>query len=294
MFRRLIRSSDAAGLALSLTFLVGGCVSPPERIDRTAETHAANDPASLLRIGDAAASSGDMTTATSFYRRAAELQPGNADAALSYARSLASSGHADDAIAALQTAQTQAQAQPQTGGNDRLRVAAALGKLLVLAHRPTEAVAVFREALADGPSTPGLLIGLGVALDASRDFPAAQAAYRQALSLRPDSIAARNNLALSTALQGDTAQALASLHRLRDHVAETGGQASDLATIDGNLALVYAMRGNMQQAREASAGTVPDRHDQAENMKFYATLAQGAPVSGAAESSGLTPAAPAD
>ena len=288
MFRRPVRPSNRVGLALPLALLLGGCVSPPERIDRSAEIHAADDPAALLRIGDAAASSGDMASATSFYRRATELRPGNADAALSYARSLASSGHADDAITALQTAHAQA------GGNDRLRVAAALGKLLVLEHRPTEAVAVFREALTDGPATSGLLIGLGVALDASRDFPAAQAAYRQAISLEPNSVAAHNNLALSIALQGDTAQALALLHSLRDHVAETGGPASSLETVDGNLALVYAMRGNMQQARAAEAGTVPDRLDQVENMRFYATLAQGAPVSGAAESSGLLPAAPAD
>ncbi len=288
ILRRIVYPSRSAKLLLSLTALLGGCVSPPERIDQTAEQRAVNDPASLLRIGDAAASSGDMATATSFYRRATELQPDNADAALAYARGLTSDGHTTEAMTALRTALA------RTNDDSAVRIAAALGKLLVLAHRPSEAVAAFRQALTIRPATPGLLVGLGVALDASRDFQAAQTAYRQAIALEPESIAARNNLALSTALQGDTMQALASLRSLRNHVAESGGQASDLATIDGNLALVYAMRGNMRQAGEAAAGAARNTRELAENMKFYSELAQYAPASGALDSSGLAGAAPAD
>ncbi len=249
---------------------------------------AANDPAALLRIADAAASSGDEATAASFYGRATALQPGDADVALGYARALASQGRIADAVLALQAA------LPHASRDGTRRLAAALGRLLILSHRPTEAVATFRQALADVPNTPALLIGLGVALDASRDHAAAQDAYRRALAVEPESVAAGNDLALSTALQGDTNTALTSLRRMRDRVAETGGQASDLATIDGNLALVYALRGNLKRAREAGAGAVPDSRDLAGNMRFYSELAAYPPGSGAVDSSGLAGDAPTD
>ena len=242
----------------------------------------------MLRIADAAAASGDEATAASFYGRAAALQPGNVDIALGYARALASQGRIADAVAALQAA------MPQTSGNGTRRLSIALGRLLILSNRPTEAVAAFQQALADAPNTPALLIGLGVALDASRDHAAAQAAYRHALAIEPTSIAARNDLALSTALQGNTGAALVSLRRVRNRVAEAGGQASDLATIDGNLALVYAMRGNLRRAGEVGVGAAPDARDLAGNMQFYSELAAYPPLNGAADSSGLAGAAPTD
>lgn len=79
ILRRILFPSRAAKLLLSLTAMLGGCVSPPERRDQTAEQRAVNDPASPVRIGMPPR---DMATATSFYRRATELQPDNADAAL--------------------------------------------------------------------------------------------------------------------------------------------------------------------------------------------------------------------
>lgn len=282
------RSRHAWLAALLAPALLGGCVSPPPRVNQAAETRAANDPVAMLRIADAAAASGDEATAASFYGRAAALQPGNVDIALGYARALASQGRIADAVAALQAA------MPQTSGNGTRRLSIALGRLLILSNRPTEAVAAFQQALADAPNTPALLIGLGVALDASRDHAAAQAAYRHALAIEPTSIAARNDLALSTALQGNTGAALVSLRRVRNRVAEAGGQASDLATIDGNLALVYAMRGNLRRAGEVGVGAAPDARDLAGNMQFYSELAAYPPLNGAADSSGLAGAAPTD
>lgn len=268
--------------------LLGGCVSPPARVNQAAETRAASDPAAMLRIADAAASSGDEATAASFYARAAALQPGNADVALGYARALVAQGRVAEAAASLQAA------LPRTSRDGTRRLSVALGRLLILSHRPTEAVAAFRQALAEAPDSPALLIGLGVALDASRDHAAAQDAYRRALAIEPTSIAASNDLALSTALGGDTGAALASLRAVRNRVAETGGQASDLATVDGNLALVYAMRGNLRRAGEAGVGAAPDARDLAGNMQFYSELAAYPPDSGAADSSGLTGAGPTD
>ena len=273
---------------LLLSSFLAGCVSAPPRVNQAAELRAANDPGSLTRIGDAASSSGDQATAISFYRRAVELQPGDADATTRYARALAEQSRTTEAIEALRTSIPHADA----AGSGRL--SAMLGKLLIMTHRPSEAVSVFREALARTPDMANLLIGLGVALDASRDFTAAQEAYRRAIVLEPTSIAARNDLALSTALQGDTGAAVTALTSLRDEVARAGGKPADLAMIDGNLALVFAMHGDMGQAGTAGGRATSDAGDLAGNMRFYSALAPDAPVSGTLDSRGLTGNAPAD
>ncbi|MBE7213289.1 MAG: tetratricopeptide repeat protein, partial [Gluconacetobacter diazotrophicus] len=208
---------------------LAGCVSPPSRVDTAAEERIARDPRAMMHIADTASASGDQNTAAAFYRRAVVLRPDDPAPALGLARSLAAQNRTGEAVAVLQDA------LPRMDGADANRLRAALGQLLIAAHRPSEAVAVLRVALARTPDVPALLIGLGVALDANRDFPAAQDAYRRALAIEPNSIAARNDLALSTALNGDPAGALAALQALRDRIVEQGGQAGDLATVDGNL-----------------------------------------------------------
>jgi Flp pilus assembly protein TadD len=278
----LVTAPILAALALA------GCVSPPSRIDAAAEQRAASNPRAMLHIADAAASSGDVTTASSFYQRAVALSPGNADAVLGYARSLVAQNRTPEAIMAIEDA------LPHADRTDGLRLRRSLGELLVLAHRPSEAVAIFCDALRTTPDAPELLIGLGVALDTTHDFPAAQSAFRRALAIEPNSIAARNDLALSMALQGQTRDALSSLKSLRDQVAEAGGKSSDLATIDGNLALVYAMVGDLHHAGEAGAGATASPDELANNMRFYSALDPAAPVSGALDRSGLPAAAPLD
>lgn len=253
-------------LALPLSLLVCACVSPPPRVDVAAEERTAHDPRALMHIGDAAISSGDFSTAAAFYRRAAMLRPDDPVPVLAYANSLAAQNRIDDAAAALQDA------LPHMDGDGANRVRTALGRLLIAAHRPTEAVTVLRAALVQTPDAPALLIGLGVALDASRAFRAAQASYRRALAVEPGSIAAANDLALSTALNGNLAGALGALLQLRNRVVENGGKASDLATIDGNLALVYAMRGELRQAGKAGADATQNAGDLAGNMRFYSAL----------------------
>ena len=273
---------------LLLSLPLTGCVSPAPRVNQAAEMRAASDPAALTRIADAAAASGDVATASSFYGRAAELRPENADAVLKYARALAVQGKLTEAIQALQAS------LPHLDADRTAATSLMLGKLMILAHRSAEAVSVFREGLARSPENTRLLIGLGVALDADQDFSAAQDAYHRALAVEPDSIAAQNDLALSTALQGDAARATTVLTDLRDRVAKSGGDTASLAMIDGNLALVYAMRGNMKQAETRGAAATSNPGDLAGNVLFYSALAPDAPPNGAADSKGLAGAAPAD
>lgn len=243
-----------------------GCVSPPPQVDVAAEERTAHDPRALMHIAAAAAASGDDGTASTFYRRAAMLRPDDPEPVLGLARGLAGQNRNAEAIVVLQDA------LPRMGRADANRLRALSGRLLIASHRSPEAVAVLQAAVAQTPDAPELLIGLGVAQDAVRDFPAAQASYRKALAIEPRSIAARNDLALSTALEGDPAGALSALQDLRNRVVSDGGRAADLATIDGNLALVHAMRGELRQAGEAGAGATDNAGDLAGNMRFYSAL----------------------
>lgn len=254
------------GFVLSLLFVTSGCVSPPPRVDVAAEERTANDPRAMKHIADAAAASGDLASAGNFYRRAAALAPTDPGPTLSYASNLAAQDHPAEATAVIQDA------LPHMNDGDAGTLRAALGRLLVVTHRPTEAVAVLRTALARTPGVAPLWITLGVALDASRDFPAAQEAYGKALAIEPGSAAARNDLALSMALGGDTSGALSTLKSLRNRLVEQGGRASDLATVDGNLAVVHALRGELRQAAEAGAGATTNPAQLADNMRFYSAL----------------------
>lgn len=264
-----VRSIAASGL---VAMALCGCVGPPNRIDTAAEQRAANDPAALTRIADAAAQSGEAQTADAFYKRAITLDPANVDSQIKYARTLTAQGRAEEAVEQLTRARA---ASPQNP-----RLAATLGKLLVLVHRAGPATSVFRDALNTHPNDLALLVGLGVALDADQNPAAAQDLYRRVLAVEPHSTAARNDLALSLALSGHPAEALEQFRRLRAEMSQAGASQSALATVSGNLALTYGLEGDMRDAAQTAATSLTPS-DLADNMRFYSALAPAAPAPGA-------------
>ena len=262
-----------------------GCVGPQSRIDVAAEKRTAADPAALARIADTAAQAGDVQAAGVFYKRAVALDPGNIDMRIRYARALTAQGQPDDAIEQLTQAQAAAPQNP--------RVAATLGKLLVLAHRAGPATAVFRAALRTHPDDVSLLVGLGVALDADRNPAAAQETYRRVLTTQPHSTAARNDLALSLALSGHPAEALEQFRLLRADLPASGAPQSALAIVSGNLALTYGLEGDMHNAAQTAAASLTPA-DLADNLRFYSALAPAAPAAGPASELPPAPAVSPD
>ncbi len=260
------RSIAVSGL---VAMALCGCVGPPNRIDTAAEQRAANDPAALTRIADAAAQSGEAQTADAFYKRAVTLDPANVDSQIKYARMLTAQGRAEDAIEQLTHAHA---VSPENS-----RLAATLGKLLVLVHRAGLATSVFRSALGSHPNDLALLVGLGVALDADQNPAAAQDLYRRVLAVEPHSTAARNDLALSLALSGHPAEALEQFRALRAEMSQAGASPSALATVSGNLALTYGLEGDMRDAAQTAAASLTPS-DLADNMRFYSALAPAAPA----------------
>jgi tetratricopeptide (TPR) repeat protein len=150
------------------------------------------DPSAMMRIAAAAETSGDPAGAMAFYRRAAALQPSSAAAQMGVARSLAAQGEIDQAIEVLRAAQ-----KPESFD---VEICSSLGRLLVAANRPDEALAAFEDGLSHDPRSVPMLIGQGVSLDAVGRHGAAQESYRKALNVDPDNRAAQKDLALSLSL----------------------------------------------------------------------------------------------
>jgi len=188
---KLMTRRFSTGIAMAL--ILSGCASSGD-LETARQAQIAHDPAAMLRIADAAEQSGDPAGAMAFYRHAAELQPDSGPAQIGIARALTEQGSVDEAIDELRAAHARAPSDVQ--------ISATLGRLLVAAHRPADALAVFRDGLRQEPQSMPLLIGQGVALDATGQHDEAQKSYRQVLQLDPDSAPARKDLSLSLALSG--------------------------------------------------------------------------------------------
>lgn len=267
---RILARMGTAGLFLACG-LVGGCVSTSDVQSQNAsrERRAAQDPEALARIGDAAARQNDMKTAAAFYGKAVALKPDDLRFALSYAEALASSGRADEAISAVRGA------LPHMAENGKMRLTVVLARLLTASRHNQDAIALLRPAIASRPDDAALQIAMGVALDTAQDHAGAQTAYRRALAIDPSSLSAQNDLALSQALAGHKAEALSDLRRLRTLAVEQGASDAQIATIDGNIAIVYALEGDVQNARRSGTGAAVTDSDRRENALFYSLLAAG-------------------
>ena len=151
---------------------------------------------------------GQWDMAARMYREATVINPSNAAAWLNLGRALVQGGKYVDAQAALAKA---GELNPAIRGlaHQQGRVAVALGQA-------PQAEAFFRRAADEAPADPRAWTGLGVALDLLRRHSEAQRAYAKALSLDPLGLAARNNLALSFALEGRAEEARARLRAISD------------------------------------------------------------------------------
>jgi Flp pilus assembly protein TadD len=182
-----VRVTIAAALAVALSACTSDlAVQRQERI--------AQDPAAMMRIAAAAETSGDTAGAMAFYQRAAALQPDSTAAQMGVARSLAAQGEVDQAIEVLRSVQKRESFDAE--------LCSTLGRLLVTANRPDEALAAFEDGLSHDPQSVPMLIGQGVSLDAAGRHDAAQESYRKVLDIDPNNRAAQKDLALSLSLSG--------------------------------------------------------------------------------------------
>lgn len=211
------------------------------------------DPQALFRIARAAETNGDWAAAARVYERLAQTEPNRIDVHLGMGRSMLGAGDLKRAEASFRRA---ASFEP-----GREEVMAGLARTYLQMRRPTDAITYFDAASRAAPQVSGYQSGKGVALDMMSRHAEAQQAYRAALKIKPDDVAAANNLGLSLALSGKADEAVAVLSRL---VLEPGATAR----VRQNLALAYGMRGDEAAARRTAVADLdPSAADG--NVAFY-------------------------
>jgi Flp pilus assembly protein TadD len=215
----------------------------------------------LMRIGAAAHSGGDLPTAVSVYRRAAEMAPQEPAPLIAAGDVLLQIGEVNEAIVSYNAALV------RPGDTQGAQIG--LAKAFLKSGRPQLALMPLSKALAESPEDPKLLLLLGVSRDLAGQHGEAQGYYRSGLARAPGDPALTVNLALSLTLSGDYPNAIAVLQPLA--LASTAS-AQERQT----LALIYGLKGSVAEA--ARIGRIDlDETVVEHNLAYYQTLRELSP-----------------
>jgi tetratricopeptide (TPR) repeat protein len=178
--------SPETELYLSLAQVIDGSdyESGIPRLRRALDNHTEAPAEFYAGLAEAYSKTGNLQEARRYWAEALRRNPDLTDARMHYALALQQSGRAADAIELLE----RAPATPE--------VLNELGYVLLHANRLNEAVARFRRALAVDPDLPEVWVNLGTALSKQGNQAGAIDALRTAVTLRPNLLAARSNLAI--------------------------------------------------------------------------------------------------
>lgn len=238
---------------MAALFLLWGCETPTERIE---EPSSKNDTPVGSFFRTAAATSQekfDYQSAAKYYQNLYSRDPDDMEALLGLVRNLRYIGSPAQSAALLE------QALPENPDVFALR--AEYGKALVASGRAQDAIEVLVDLLREIPDDWELLSALGIAYDFLDDPGKAEHAYRAALEISPRNSSVINNLALSLALSGKIDDGIALL---KDSV----GSMQSTPHIRQNLALMYAMKGDIQSARRLAEQDL-SQEMVANNIKYY-------------------------
>lgn len=232
----------------------------------------------LLRSAAAARDSHDYAAAVSSYQTLHAQNPDDMDIVLGLARNLRYLGRLNEARAVLTEAVEKA---PANG-----LLVAELGKIALAEGDTAEAVKLLNKAIELDPKSWQTHSSLGIAYDFLGRSEDARRSYETALALSPENAAVLNNLALSRTLAGDLEGGVSTLSAIADRPGVT-------AQIRQNLALLYALRGNIGETEALARRDLPN--DIAENnISYYRLLNPGHPgITGDEASPDTAPAPPA-
>lgn len=229
-----------------------------------AETQGGRSPAdrpelsrSLLDAAAMAAAQGDYATAATYFRNVYLREPGNTLAAVGLMQTLREMGD-------LEQARSVADATLLAKPNDAT-VVAEVGKVRLASGQLPNAVALLQRAVDLDPADWKSRSALGVAYDRQGDSVKAEESYRAALGISPNNPVVLNNLALSRVLANDLAGARELLQRAVD------SSRADVR-VRQNLALLYALSGNMAQAEALTLQDLPPDLARA-TLAYYRELA---------------------
>jgi Flp pilus assembly protein TadD len=209
-----------------------------------------------LRLGDAARAQGDLPTAISFYRRAADQYDTYLEPHLRLGSALAEMRAYNEAIAAYQSA---VRVDPNSADAYR-----GWGNVLIALDQPQLAQAQYEAALKVAPNDHRTFNGLGVVRDLAGDHAGAQDYYRRGLALAPDHLPLQNNYGLSLALSGNYQESVRVLRGVAAHPSATARNRL-------NLALAYGLANQPDQAARAASADL-DSVSVQRNLQHYAML----------------------
>jgi len=214
--------------------------------------------ATIMRVADATAASGDWVSAIGMYRRATELWPTDLEARVRLAIALANAKALNEAVDAFQTA---LKLNP-----NHLDARRGLANALIALDQPQLAVPHLEAALKLQPGDVRTYNSIGVVHDMLGQHRTAQGRYREGLAMDPNNIALINNLGLSLAITGDFDEAVAVL---RPVAASPGANVRTRQ----NLALVYGLAGQPENAARIARVDL-DENSVKKNLSYYGMLRQ--------------------
>jgi Flp pilus assembly protein TadD len=246
---RAARFSCSIAISL-LTLLAAGCATssggaPTKQVSS----------GSLVKAADQTRDSGNLAAAALLYQRAEQLDPKDIDAPLQLGNIYAQLDAPRQAAAAYQRALA---IDP-----NNVTALRGLANAELQVGDPQAAISTLRSAAAIHPDWR-TQNSLGVAYDMMGDFPSAQDAYRQGLTLAPENLQLTSNLGLSLALSGRFDEALPILEKAAHDPGAT-------ARIRQNLALAYGLAGDDQKAAATAAIDLDPAKVQA-NLGYYEYL----------------------
>lgn len=127
------------------------------------------------------------------------------------------------------------------------------------------AVALYDQMIAENPENVSAYVGKGIVFDKAGNHVAAQGLYKKALSLAPDAVDIKNNLAMSLILNNEPKKAIEILKPLV--VADY-----ENPTLRHNLAMAYGMSGQKQKALTLNLRDM-SKKEALENQKIYDEMA---------------------
>lgn len=209
-----------------------------------------------MRVARNALSNADHDTAKRFFTAVHESVPSNPLPLIGLGEVHLASGNLPEAETAYRKA---VRVDPNSP-----RALEGLGTVLVSRSAFEDAIDHFNRSLAQAPSAT-LHNKLGVAHDLKGDGSGAQRHYRAALTLDPNIVSARNNLALSLVVSQSYDEAVGEMERVAAHPDATARHKQ-------NLAFVYGMAGRFDSASATLSENGVSRSEIAQNRALYSRM----------------------
>ena len=252
-----------------LTFLISSCgLEPDHKIDNRAELDKIKGPdlilmekSTLIEI-EHAESSEDFAHAAQLYKQISDKNPENKEYIISMSNDLRRAGENEIALKIINNLLKK----------DPKNIAGLESKALTLMSMGEfpDAGKIFTEIMKSDNKRWRTLNGVAILFSLKKKIPEAIKYYNDALVQNPESPEILNNLGLSYAIDKQNDKAIESLTKAHNRLPNGSKQ---LVRIDLNLALVYAISGNLDEAENIASPHL-SKAALYNNMGVYSHLAK--------------------